>query len=98
MFLELHCPIQKATFVYCDNVSAVYFSDNPVQHQRAKDIEMDMHFVREKVSIWEVRVLHVPSRYQIADVFAKGLPRVLFDDFGDSLSIREAPASTARVC
>ncbi|KAK9137599.1 hypothetical protein Sjap_008193 [Stephania japonica] len=30
LLLELHCPIQKATLVYCDNVSAIYLSGNPV--------------------------------------------------------------------
>lgn len=98
LLLELHCPIHKATLVYCDNVSAIYLSGNPVQHQRTKHIEMDIHFVREKVKRGEVRVLHVPSRYQIADIFTKGLPRVLFDDFRDSLSVREPPASTAGEC
>ncbi|XP_021753820.1 uncharacterized protein LOC110719224 [Chenopodium quinoa] len=74
LLLELRCPIRKATVVYCDNVSAVYLTSNPVQHQRTKHIEMDIHFVREKVSRGQVRVLHVPSRYQIADIFTKGLP------------------------
>ncbi|XP_071704940.1 uncharacterized mitochondrial protein AtMg00810-like [Rutidosis leptorrhynchoides] len=32
---ELHCPLTSATIVYCDNVSSVYFSSNPVQHQRS---------------------------------------------------------------
>jgi hypothetical protein len=58
---------------------------------------MDIFFVREKVARGQVRVLHVPSRYQIADIFTKGLPLVLFQDFRDSLSIREPPASTAGV-
>ncbi|XP_048501649.1 uncharacterized mitochondrial protein AtMg00810-like [Beta vulgaris subsp. vulgaris] len=98
LLLELHCPVQKATLVYCDNVSAIYLSGNPVKHQRTKHIEMDIHFVREKVARGEVRVLHVPSRYQIADIFTKGLPRILFDDFRDSLSIRDPPASTEGVC
>ena len=92
LLLELHFPVSKATLVYCDNVSAIYLSGNPVQHQRTKHIEMDIHFVREKVARGEVRVLHVPSRYQIADIFTKGLPRVLFDDFRDNLSVRKPPA------
>lgn len=50
LLLELHCPIRTATLVYCDNVSAIYLSGNPVQHQRTKHIEMDIHFVREKVA------------------------------------------------
>ena len=98
LLLELHCPIQKATLVYCDNVSAIYLAGNPVQHQRTKHIEMDIHFVREKVARGEVRVLHVPSRYQIADIFTKGLPLILFEDFRDSLSVRPPPVSTAGVC
>ena len=98
LLLELQCPVHKATLIYCDNVSAIYLSGNPVQHQRTKHIEMDIHFVREKVARGEVRVLHVPSRYQIADIFTKGLPRILFNDFRDSLSVRKPPASTVGEC
>ncbi|KAJ9545524.1 hypothetical protein OSB04_025231 [Centaurea solstitialis] len=95
LLLELHNPLRRATIVYCDNVSAVYLSGNPVQHQRPKHIEMDIHFVREKVAIGQVRVLHVPSAYQFADIFTKGLPRQLFLDFRDNLSVRPPPAQTA---
>ncbi|GKC02548.1 RNA-directed DNA polymerase, eukaryota, reverse transcriptase zinc-binding domain protein, partial [Tanacetum coccineum] len=62
------------TLVYCDNVSAVYLSSNPVQHQRMKHIEIDIHFVRDLVATGAIRVLHVPSRYEYADIFTKGLP------------------------
>jgi len=44
---ELHAPLCRATLVYCDNISAVYISSNPVQHQGTKHIEIDLHFVRE---------------------------------------------------
>ncbi|XP_025791918.1 uncharacterized protein LOC112873111 [Panicum hallii] len=44
---ELHSPLRKATLVYCDNVSAIYMSSNPVQHQRTNHVEIDLHFVRE---------------------------------------------------
>ncbi|GAA0146675.1 hypothetical protein LIER_06572 [Lithospermum erythrorhizon] len=91
--LELHHPLTKATLVYCDNVSVIYLSENPVQHQRTKHVELDIHFVREKVALGHVRVLHVPSRYQIADIFTKGLP-LLFTDFRNSLSVRPPPTST----
>ncbi|KAK4353152.1 hypothetical protein RND71_028670 [Anisodus tanguticus] len=98
LLLDLHCPIQKATLVYCDNVSVIYLSSNLVQYHRTKQIEMDIHFVREKVAHGQVRVCHVPSKYQIADIFTKGLPSVLFEDFSDSLSVRRPPATTAGVC
>nr|GEY87712.1 ribonuclease H-like domain-containing protein [Tanacetum cinerariifolium] len=59
---ELHSPLMTATLVYCDNVSAVYMSTNPVQHKRIKHIEIDIYFVRDMVKAGHVRVLHVPSR------------------------------------
>lgn len=92
---ELHTPLSSATLVYCDNVSAVYLSCNPVQHQRTKHIEIDIHFVRDLVATGQVRVLHVPSRYQYADIFTKGLPSALFEEFRSSLSVRCPPAKTA---
>ncbi|XP_071741310.1 uncharacterized mitochondrial protein AtMg00810-like [Rutidosis leptorrhynchoides] len=95
---ELHCPLFSATLVYCDNVSSVYMSSNPVQHQRTKHIEIDIHFVRDLVAQGQVRVLHVPSRYQYADIFTKGLPTALFDEFRSSLSVRSTPAPTAGGC
>ena len=97
LLLEIHFPIHTATLVYCDNVSVVYLSGNPIHHQRTKHIEMDIHFVREKVQRGQVRVLHVPSRYQIADIFTKGLPQILFDDSHSSLSVCQSPDSTAEV-
>ncbi|KAK4352609.1 hypothetical protein RND71_028127 [Anisodus tanguticus] len=74
LLLELHCPIQKATLVYCDNVSAIYLSENLIQHQRIRHIEMDIYFIREKVARAQVPVLHVPSCYQIANIFTRVFP------------------------
>nr|GEW88278.1 ribonuclease H-like domain-containing protein [Tanacetum cinerariifolium] len=95
---ELHTPLSSATLVYCDNVSAVYLSCNPVQHQRTKHTEFDIHFVRDLVAAGQVRALHVPSRYQFADIFIKGLPSALFEEFRTILSVRCPSAPTAREC
>ena len=84
---ELHAPLRRATLVYCDNISAVYMSSNPVQHQRTKHIEIDLHFVRERVAVGDVRVLHVPTSSQYADVFIKGLPSSVFAEFRSSLNV-----------
>lgn len=91
----LYLPI-TATLVYCDNVSAVYLSTNPVQHQRIKHIEIDIHFVRDKVAMGQIRVLHVPSPLQYANIFTKGFPSPLFLEFRSSLNVRSRhPIQTA---
>ncbi|WVZ81617.1 hypothetical protein U9M48_028972 [Paspalum notatum var. saurae] len=87
LLAELHSPLAKSTLVYCDNVSVVYLSTNPVQHQRTKHMEIDLHFVRDRVAIGDVRVLHVPTTSQFADIFTKGLPSVVFSEFRSSLNI-----------
>ncbi|GJX37179.1 ribonuclease H-like domain-containing protein [Tanacetum coccineum] len=81
LLCELHSPLSTATLVYCDNISVVYMSSNHVQHQRTKHIEIDIHFVRDMVTAGQVRVLHVPSCYQYADIFTKRLPSSLFEEF-----------------
>ncbi|GKF64019.1 ribonuclease H-like domain-containing protein, partial [Tanacetum coccineum] len=95
---ELHTHLSSTTLVYCDNVSVVYLSSNPVQHQRTKHIEINIHFVRDLVDVGQVRVLHVPPRYQYAAIFTKGLPSTLFEEFRISLSVRCLPAPTTGEC
>jgi hypothetical protein len=51
---ELGCGTNKATVVFCDNISAVYMSSNLVHHKRTKHIELDINFVREHVQIGEL--------------------------------------------
>jgi hypothetical protein len=84
---ELQTPPSRYTLVYCDNISAVYLSTNPVQHQHIKHVEIDLYFVREKVVIGQVCVLHVPTTSQFTDIFMKGLPSSMFNEFRSSLNI-----------
>ena len=95
---ELHSPLRRATLVYCDNISAVYMTSNPVQHQRTKHIEIDLHFVRERVAVGDLRVLHVPTSSQYADIFTKGLPSYVFTEFRSSLNVRSTDDQTAGAC
>jgi hypothetical protein len=87
LLAELHSPIARSTLVYCDNVSVVYLSTNPVQHQWTKHVEIDFHFVHDRVAIGDVRVLHVPTTSQFADIFTKGLPSSTFSEFRSSLNV-----------
>jgi len=50
-------------------------------------VEIDLHFVRNRVAFGAVRVLHVPTTSQFADIFTKGLPSTTFAEFWSSLNI-----------
>jgi hypothetical protein len=84
---ELQTPPSQWTLVYCDNISAVYLSTNPVQYQRTKYMKIDLHFIQEKVAIGQVHVFHVPTTLQFTDIFMKGLPSSVFNKFRFSLNI-----------
>jgi hypothetical protein len=66
-----------------------------VHHQRTKHIEIDIHFVLEKVALGQVHALHVPSSHQYADIMTKGLPTQLFTDFRSSICVQKPTAATA---
>ncbi|GJU09762.1 ribonuclease H-like domain-containing protein [Tanacetum coccineum] len=59
---------------------------------------IDIYFVRDLVTAAQVRVLHVPSRYQFANIFTKGLTSALLEEFRTSLSVQCPPAPTAGEC
>jgi hypothetical protein len=56
---KLHSPLERSTLIYSDNVSAVYFSTNHVQHQRTKHVEIDLYFVCERVAVSDTSVLRI---------------------------------------
>jgi hypothetical protein len=87
---ELHAPLMKSTLVYYNNVSTVYVSTNPIQHQRMKHVKINLHFLREHVAISDVRILHVPTTSQFTGILMKGLPTSVFSEFWLSLNIHSA--------
>jgi hypothetical protein len=73
--------------VYCNNVSTIYLSTNPVQHQRTKHVEIDLHFIRDRIADGDVPVLHVSTTSQFVNIFTKGLPSSMFSKCRSSLNV-----------
>jgi hypothetical protein len=61
-------------------MGATYLSANPVFHARAKHIEIDFHFVRERVMKKQLEIRFIPSKDQMADSFTKPLPAGSFEE------------------
>jgi len=72
---ELQVKVQLPINLYCDNKAALQIAANPMYHERTKHIEIDCHFIREKLQEGLVRTNYVASKEQPADVFTKALGR-----------------------
>ncbi|GJY65704.1 retrovirus-related pol polyprotein from transposon TNT 1-94 [Tanacetum coccineum] len=65
--------------LYCDNKSAITLCCNNVQHSRYKHIDVRYHFIKEQVENGVVELYFVRTKYQLADIFTKALPRERFN-------------------
>ena len=84
---ELGIKQHRVSCLWCDNLGATYLSANPVFHGRIKHIEIDYHFVRERVAEKKLDIRFIPSRDQVADGFTKALPVKLFEEFKKNLNV-----------
>jgi hypothetical protein len=75
---ELGISQSRAPTLWCDNIGATYLSANPIFHRRSKHIEVDYHFIRERVATKQLEVWPISNKDQLADALTKPLAAPAF--------------------
>ncbi|CAL9006084.1 unnamed protein product [Prunus brigantina] len=78
LLVDLHVYLSEPPILYCDNLSALALSSNPIYHSRIKHLDIDFHFIRERVQRRDFLVQYIPTDEQVADVLTKGLHGPVF--------------------
>ena len=80
--------------LYCDNKAAINIAHNPVQHDRTKHVEIDRHFIKEKLREGLICTPFVKTGDQLADILTKGIASKPFYHILSKLGMRDifAPA------
>ncbi|KAA0061980.1 putative mitochondrial protein [Cucumis melo var. makuwa] len=74
---DFHREFETPLKLFCDNKAAISTANNPAQHIEL-NIEIDQHFIKERLDNGSICILYIPSSQQVADVLAKGLLRPNF--------------------
>ena len=83
---------QKAPIVInCDNQSSIKLANNPMYHARTKHIEIQHHFIREKIQSKEIDLIYCNTDENMADIFTKPLGKAKFEVFREMLGVVENP-------
>ena len=75
LMADVGCVQHKATTIMCDNQGSIALAKNPKHHSRTKHIDMQHHFIREKVEEEIIDLRYCPTQDMVADVLTKALAK-----------------------
>jgi hypothetical protein len=81
----------KPTVLKCDNQSSIKLAHNPIYHVRTKHIEIQHHFVREKIHSKEIDLIYCNTTDNVADIIIKPLGKINFEECRKQLCVVENP-------
>jgi hypothetical protein len=84
---ELRVPGSRSARLWCDNMGAKYLASNPIFHGRMKHVEIDYHFVRDRVLQKLLDVKFISTEDQVADGFTKPLTQGRLLEFQRNLNL-----------
>ncbi|XP_059064400.1 secreted RxLR effector protein 161-like [Cryptomeria japonica] len=88
---EIKMESSHSTTLLCDNKSCIALAKNPVYHQRSKHIEIQAHFIHEKVLNGDISLQYCQTKDQVADIFTKPLCSAKFSKFRSMLGLKKLP-------
>ncbi|KAM1176336.1 hypothetical protein ACFX19_029237 [Malus domestica] len=78
LLAELECPSMSTSNLFCDNKAGIDISHNPIQHDCMKHVEVDIHFIKEKLDGNIIQFSFVKSKDQLADILTKDVASQAF--------------------
>jgi hypothetical protein len=77
----------KNVSLLCDNESVMKLTNNSVQHQRTKHIDVGHHFIRDHQQKSDIAIESVGTKDQLADRFSMPLDEKRFHKLKNELNI-----------
>lgn len=84
---ELWVPLEHPMESYCDNQATISIAKNSVHHDQTKHVEIDRHFIKEKIEERVFKVSYTPTTGQTANILTKAVARANFEDFVEKLGM-----------